>query len=138
VSSLHPPILDRDIAALDPTELAQSLYKSGGPLALGRRCGRAHEPDHRHRRLLRVHRQPPSRRAADERYELAPFHSLPASARACSVGAMSRPSALAVLRLIRTSNLVGCVIAISAAFAQLKILTPTAAGPRLRSGIFGP
>ena len=44
VASLGPAILDRDGAALDPTEFAQSLHKSGGPL--GARA-RAQEPDSR-------------------------------------------------------------------------------------------
>ena len=39
--------------------------------------------------------------------ELAPFHSITSSARASSVGGTSRPSALAVLRLITNSNLTG-------------------------------
>src|SRR5262249_62147509 len=42
-----------------------------------------------------------------ERNELAPLHSITSSARASSVGGTSRPSALAVLRLITSSNLVG-------------------------------
>ena len=33
-AALRPAILDRDGATLDPTEFAQSLHKSGGPLAL--------------------------------------------------------------------------------------------------------
>ena len=41
--------------------------------------------------------------------------------RAASAG-MSRPSALAVLRLITSSNLVGCMIGSSAGFAPLRIL----------------
>ena len=43
-----------------------------------------------------------------ERDELAPFHSITSSARERSVGGTSRPSAFAVLRLITSSNLVGC------------------------------
>src|SRR5260221_9091218 len=45
-------------------------------------------------------------------YELAPFdpHSITSSARAMSVGGTSRPSALAVLRLMTSSNLLGCRI----------------------------
>src|SRR6516164_7712616 len=35
-ASLRPAIFDRDIAALGPTQLTQSLHKSGGPLTL---CG---------------------------------------------------------------------------------------------------
>ena len=61
----------------------------------------AEKPDHRHRRLLRPRRERPRRRrAAEQRDELAPLHSITSSARASSVGGTSRPSALAVLRLI--------------------------------------
>src|SRR4029453_6901886 len=51
--------------------------------------------------------RPRSRRAAEQRDELAPLHSITSSARASSVGGTVRPSALAVLRLITSSYLVG-------------------------------
>ena len=44
-------------------------------------------------RLLRARRERPCRRAADERDELAPFHSITSSARASSIGGTLRPSA---------------------------------------------
>src|SRR5262250_4000286 len=46
-------------------------------------------------------------RAADERDELAPLHSITSSARASSVGGTSMPSALAVFRLMTSSYWVG-------------------------------
>src|ERR1019366_5808121 len=59
--------------------------------------------------LLRPHRaRQTDRRAADQRDELAPPHSITSSARASSVGGMVMPSVLVVLRLITSSNLVGC------------------------------
>jgi hypothetical protein len=52
-------------------------------------------------RLLRPRRERPcGRRAAEQRDELAPPHSITSSARASSVAGTSRPSALAVLRLL--------------------------------------
>src|SRR5215831_4825539 len=49
------------------------------------------------------------RRAAEQRDEVAPpDHSITSSAMARSPGGNVRPSALAVLRLIRNSNLVAC------------------------------
>ena len=45
--------------------------------------------------------------AAEQRDELAAPHSITSSARASSIGGTSRPSALAVLRLITNSYLVG-------------------------------
>src|SRR5215467_1670173 len=89
--------------------------------------------------LLRTCREWPRRRCAtDERDELASSHSITSSARAISVGGTSRPSAFAVLRLMTNSNLVGCSIGNSEAFAPLRILTTYAAARRLRSGTFGP
>ena len=86
----------------------------------GRRA--AEEPDHRHRRLLRARRERPrGRRAAEQRDELAPLHSITSSARASSVGGTSRPSALAVLRLITSSYLVGACTGRSAGFSPLRM-----------------
>jgi hypothetical protein len=51
--------------------------------------------------------RPRRRRAAEQRDELAPLHSITSSARASTVAGTSRPSALAVLRLIGSSYLVG-------------------------------
>src|SRR5262249_53702127 len=48
-------------------------------------------------------------------------HSITSSARASSCGGTSRPSALAVFRLITSSNLVGCCTGRSAGFAPLRI-----------------
>jgi hypothetical protein len=39
------------------------------------------EPDRRHRRLLRACRERPRRRAAEQRDELAAFHSITSSAK---------------------------------------------------------
>src|SRR5262245_13193771 len=51
---LCPAYLDRDVAALDPTEFVQPLDKNGQPLPLGRRRGRTQVPDGRQLRLLRA------------------------------------------------------------------------------------
>ena len=50
-----------------------------------------------------------------------PFHSITSSARARSVGGISRPSVFAVLRLIDSSNLAGARTGRSAGFAPLRI-----------------
>src|SRR6187200_3336320 len=50
-------------------------------------------------------------------------HSITSSARPNRVVGTSRPSALAVLRLITNSNLVGCSTGRSAALAPFKILS---------------
>src|SRR5262245_58230286 len=72
-------------------------------------AGRFHaeKPDHRHRRLLRTRRKRPRCRAAEQRYELAPFHSITSSVRKSKDSEIVNPNALAVLRLITSSNLTG-------------------------------
>src|SRR5207249_1170859 len=72
--------------------------------------------------LLRARRERPGRsRAADERNELAAFHSITSSARASSVAGTSRPSAFAVFKLITSSNLVGACTGSSAGFSPLRM-----------------
>src|ERR1700690_2199109 len=59
------------------------------------------------------------RRAAEKRDELAPLHSITSFAVASSDGGMVRPSALAVLRLMINSYLVGACTGSSAGFSPL-------------------
>src|SRR6266516_7214500 len=57
--------------------------------------------------LLRPCRERPcGRRAAEQRDERAPLHSITSSARASSIGGTSRPSALAATTLMTSSYLV--------------------------------
>src|SRR5262249_54770402 len=72
-----------------------------------RRTG-SEKPDHRHRRLLRPRRERPHSSATEQRDELAALHSITSSARASSLSETVKPSALAVLRLMTSSYLVGC------------------------------
>src|SRR5215831_12249668 len=75
--------------------------------------------------FLRARRERPrDRRAAERRDEVATsHHSITSSARASSVGEMSMPRALAVVRLMTKSNLVGCSTGSSPGFAPRKILS---------------
>src|SRR5262245_33931541 len=70
--------------------------------------------------LLRARRERPRDRAAKKRDELAPLHSITSSARASSVGGISRPSASAVCKLITNSNFVAWKIGKSAGFSPLR------------------
>src|SRR5262249_58401641 len=74
--------------------------------------------------LLRARRERPRRRTATEqRNELAPpNHSITSSASASSFAGICRPNALAVVRLITNSNLLGCITGSSAGLAPLRIL----------------
>src|SRR5262249_2334286 len=108
-TSVCPPINSRSAVGLDRDTL---------PLE---RDVRPEEPDHRHRRLLRARNQRPSGRAANERDELAPLHSITSSAREGRVGGTSMPSALASAGLIRNTNLVGCTTGKSAGLVPLRM-----------------
>src|SRR5499426_1305984 len=89
--------------------------------------------------LLRPRRKRPrGSRAAEQRDEFAAFHSITSSARCCKNQGTSRPSALAVLRLITSSNFEGCTTGISAGFPPCKILTTNAAARRKESGPSAP
>ena len=65
-------------------------------------------------------------------------YSITSSARASSVGGTSRPSAFAVLRLITSSNLVGCCTGKSAGFAPLRILPMNVVAMAVISDWLGP
>jgi hypothetical protein len=72
---------------------------------------------------------PPPARGEDQLAGMLPrlphpaaVHSITSSARASSVSGIWRPSALAVLRLMTISNLVGCTTGNSAGLTPLRIL----------------
>src|SRR5262249_6803473 len=72
--------------------------------------------------LLRARRERPrGRRAAEQRYELAPLHSITSSARPSSGSGTVSPSALAVLRLMTSVYLSGCWIGGSPGLAPLRM-----------------
>src|SRR6185295_16351646 len=88
---------------------------------LVRRCG-VQEPDHRHRLLLRARRERPcSRRAAEQRDELAPLHSITLSATESSVGGTVKPSIRAAEAFTNSSSLVTWTTGRSAGFAPLRM-----------------
>src|SRR5215831_19199228 len=76
--------------------------------------------------------------AAEKRDELAPLHSITSSARASSIGGTSMPSALAVLRLITRSYLVGAWTGRSAGFSPLRMRSTYPAARRNSSTILEP
>src|SRR5262249_18151897 len=72
--------------------------------------------------LLRARRERERSCAAEQRDELPPdAHSIPLSARASSVAGTSRPSALAVFRLITSSHLVGACTGRLAGFSPRRM-----------------
>src|ERR1019366_10168967 len=81
------------------------------------------DTDGRHLCRLRAHGERPRDRGATSQCDkLASSHSITSSARAISVGGTVRPRAFAVLRLMTSSNLVGCWTGKSAGFSPLRTL----------------
>ena len=123
VLTLRPAVFDRHVLALDIAGLLQALAKrahagprtssadaaSRNPITgIAGCCARAASGH--------AAAAPPSSVMNSRR-----SHSITSSARASSVGGTSRPSALAVLRLMTSSNLVGCTTGRSVGFAPLRI-----------------
>src|SRR5262249_53216914 len=136
---LRPAILDRHVLTFDVPGFANALPECRHKTrSVGRRRD-AEEPDPRHCRLLRVRRERPRRRAANQRDEVpSPHYSITSSARASSEGGTVRPSALAVVRFTTKSNLVGCSTGISAGFAPRRTLSTTSAARLHMFGQCGP
>jgi hypothetical protein len=72
-------------------------------------------------RLLRSRRERPGSRAAERRDELAALHSITSLACASRLGGTVIPIALAVDRLMTSSNWVGCTTGMSAGFSPLRM-----------------
>src|SRR5262245_6679920 len=71
--------------------------------------------------LLRARRERPRGcRAAEQRDEIAPFHSITSSARASRVGGTVIPNARAVCILMTNSNFVGCNTGMFVGFSPLR------------------
>src|SRR5215813_6039557 len=118
IVSVGPPIFDRHIPALVITGSTEAATECLHKVCCCAGRGGVHVANDGHSRLLRPRRERPRRRrAAKEGDELAPVaHSITSSARASSVGGTSRPSALAVLRLVNSSTFVTCWTGRSAGF----------------------
>jgi hypothetical protein len=115
-----PAVLDRHVLARYVTRFAEPLTECSYEVGAGR--GRTvQKSNRRHCRLLRACGDRPSRRPADCCDELAAFHSITSSAATNSVCGTVRPIALAVLRLMASSNFVGWRTGRSAGLAPLRI-----------------
>src|SRR5262245_7175842 len=118
---LSPTIFDYNIAAIDETGFAEALTKCRGKMGACIGGAVMEKANYWHRRLLRARRARPRCRAAEQRDELAPLHSITSSARAISDGGTVRPSTRAAWALMTSSNLVDCTTGKSAGFAPLRM-----------------
>src|SRR5262249_33057386 len=138
VLAAGPSIFNGHILTLDETDFLQPLAERGH---IGHWCaGCITRPDEADEwdGLLRVHRERPCRRAAEQRDELAALHSITSSARNRNDSGIVKPIAFAVLRLITSSNFVGCSTGRSADFVPCRILCTRAALRRNRCGTLAP
>jgi hypothetical protein len=119
----RPAGRDPQVPAFNPTQvLKPSLQSRYTGLPLGVALGEVHEDADVPLRLLRARRERPgSRRAAEQRDELAPFHSITSSAATSSLSGTVRPSAFAVLRLMPNSNFTVCWTGKSPGFSPFRI-----------------
>src|SRR5262249_14063314 len=119
-----PPSFDPYIASGDPARLREPLQERPEPgllFRVVRGCRHQHADAPHPFALLRARRNRPRGRAAKQRDERAAFHSITSSASASNLSGTSSPSAFAVLRLMTSSNLVGCMIGSSAGLSPLRI-----------------
>src|SRR5262249_30290933 len=117
----RPAIFDHKVPAFNVASLAQTPPEASQPGDIGFRRAEVQIPDHRHQ-LLRARRERPrGGRAAEQRDEVAPLHSITSSALASNVGGASRPSVFAVLRLMTSSYFVGACTGRSAGFSPLRM-----------------
>src|SRR5262249_36563880 len=138
---LRPTKLDRYVATFHEPGFPEALpeCRQCDPPCRTRIEGTAVKiPNHRHRLRPRCERAC-RRRAAEQRDDLAsPHHSITSSARASNVGGTCRRSALAVVRLMTRSNLVGCSTGTSAGLAPRRILSTYSAARHAKCVALGP
>src|SRR5262249_10281824 len=133
------PLRDQhEIAPLHPAATGKPAQECP-EVALGRWCS-PQEADPSHPlALLRARRERArSHRAAKQRDELAALHSITSSASASSLSGTSRPSTLAVLRLMTNSNLTGASTGKSAGLAPFRMRSIYEAVRRKISRTSGP
>src|SRR5262249_31190787 len=137
-----PSVVNLHVAPGGPAPFLQSLQERrvaclGFRIVCGERGEHCDAP-HALSLLLRPRRKRPSRRAAEQRDERAPFHSITSSARASTLAGTSMPSAFAVLRLIANSYFVGFCIGRSAGGSPLRMRSMYPAARRYGSVVSAP
>src|SRR6516162_6360318 len=110
-----------DVGDAPALDIAEIIHASAEGLEMLRQPGIKNSNLRKRGPLLRARRERPRGRSAEQSDEGAPPHSITSLARVTSDGGRSRPSALAVLRLIVNSILVGNSIGRSPGSAPFRI-----------------
>src|SRR5262249_4875609 len=119
-----PALVELGVDARRPTTFSQLLAEGAHAHLHFRVCRRGRRPNSPPApppAFPRARRERPCRRTANEPDELAAPHSITSSARASSVGGTSRPSVLAVFKLITSSYLVGACTGRLVGFSPLRM-----------------
>src|SRR5262249_21965670 len=119
----RPSDFNPHIVAVDPAQLMQDVQEYRDTSLLVRLDCRAHEHANTPHApvMLPARRERPRGRTAEKRDERAALHSITSSARCWRIQGTSRPSVLAVLRLITSSNLTGAWTGSSLGCAPLRM-----------------
>src|SRR5215471_8307804 len=121
ISGYPPTSVDPQIATVYPAQFTQLIHKRC-ELRLGFRITHQRADPPHPLRLLRPSRHRPRRRAAEQRDECAPLHSITSSASESRLSESLTPSDFAVLTLMTNSNFVVSVTGRSLGLAPLRIL----------------
>src|SRR5712692_8048182 len=118
-------IFDHEVATLDVTEVTQSLTEGLAQVGIRGQVERQEAYSSDLGRLLGLNGEGRGEKAARHRTEECPpmHYWSTSSARWSNEGGIVSPSALAVLRLMTSSNFVGCSTGRSPGLAPLRILS---------------
>src|SRR5262249_9188881 len=119
-----PANVNGQVVAFDIAAFAHTLSKCvhhGGRGRGSRKNSDAGLPNRWSRILRPCRERPADQRAAEQRDQRPPLHSITSSARAMSIRGTSRPSALAVLKFMANKNFVGCKTGSSPGLAPWRI-----------------
>src|SRR5262249_21823493 len=122
LDALPEPPINEDVLAFDEAVLSQSVHESfSSQLCWDARVIPQKADAIDFSCLLRARNEGPRRRAAQQRDDLAPIHSMTSSARPSMEIGKVMPSALAVFRLRTSSTFVDCSTGRSPGFSPLRM-----------------
>src|SRR5262249_12877469 len=119
VLTICVPIYDPDILVRGVASFPEAIMKGRQHVRCTSGRSALEKPNHWHRGLLRARRERPCRRAAEERDEIAAFHSITSSASESTLSEVVTPSDFAVFKLITNWNLTVSITGRSAGLTPL-------------------